>query len=151
MEVSVLCKRMSLGAYRANHLFQKMLLHNVRASRPNRQPPVRQSVSSTMTRGGATLAPGQVYERMYVVCSRKTKKAFQEWFNWTITCWMNKDILWRRLTTNLVCDPMMMNPNSRNSWYFNISWLLYVGWSVTGNPKGLHRPLFLQQKRVTFV
>ena len=78
MEVSVLCKRMSLGAYRANHLFQKMLLHNVRASRPNRQPPVRQSVSSTMTRGGATLAPGQVYERMYVVCSRKTKKAFQE-------------------------------------------------------------------------
>ena len=62
----MLCKRMSLGAYRANHLFQKMLLHNVRASRPNRQPPVRQSVSSTMTRGGATLAPGQVYERMYV-------------------------------------------------------------------------------------
>ena len=58
----MLCKRMSLGAYRANHLFQKMLQHNVRASRPNRQPPVRQSVSSTMTRGGATLAPGQVYE-----------------------------------------------------------------------------------------
>ena len=59
----MLCKRMSLGAYRANHLFQKMLQHNVHASRPNRQPPVRQSVSSTMTRGGATLAPGQVYVR----------------------------------------------------------------------------------------
>ena len=71
----MLCKRMSLGAYRANHLFQKMLQHNVRASRPNRQPPVRQSVSTTMTRGGATLAPGQVYEGTLFAPERRRRRS----------------------------------------------------------------------------
>ena len=69
MEVSVLCKRMSLGGLPRQPFIPK----NVAAQRArnqakqaSRQPPARHSASTTTIGGGATLAPGQVYVRTFV-------------------------------------------------------------------------------------